>query len=117
MSARTSRELLDELRQAIISERDAAKALDLETMDRLTRRKGSLLQELSAFSRLPAGEEELARQLRHENRRNALLFRSTLAWIRQTLEFFGQRSNNPTYSPAAATVGRHNSGRLLSGRI
>lgn len=101
----------------LLREREAAKALDLDSMNRIMAEKEELLQILAHARALAPDDRELAARIRHENRRNAYLFKATLDWIRQTMEFFGKRTVPATYSANAGAIGATVGGRLLSGRI
>ena len=105
------------LRDLILEERACAIALDMEGLHRAMAEKDTLLRELIMLDAIDDRDKGLAAQIRQENRRNAYLFKSTLGWIRQTMEFFGRAGAAATYSPAAATVSSNVNGRLLSGRI
>lgn len=117
MSTGRNRDHLVRLRDLIIEERECAKALDLPAMSRIMAEKEDLLQILAHVQTLDPADKGIAAQIRHENRRNAYLFKATLGWIRQTMEFFGKRTVTTTYSANAGTVAANVNGRLLSGRI
>lgn len=108
---------LEKLLDTILLERQYAKELELDEMRRVMEEKEAVIQILAHFTKLDPEDQDLARQIRQENRRNALLFRTTLRWIRDTMEFFGKRSVTATYSSGANTVASHVNGRLLSGKI
>ena len=55
--------------------------------------------------------------MQRENRRNAYLFRATLNWIQETMEFFGRKTVPATYNPRGVAQNAAMHGRLLSGRI
>jgi len=105
------------LRDLIIQEREYAKALDIPAMNRIMAEKEELLQILAHAQLLDPADKGIAIQIRHENRRNAYLFKATLGWIRKTMEFFGKRSVTTTYSANAGAIAANVNGRLLSGRI
>ncbi len=117
MSAHTTHEHLLRLRDLLIEERECAKALNLSAMSSVMAEKEELLQILAHAQTIDPGDKKLATQIRHENRRNAYLFKSTLGWIRKTMEFFGKRTVTSTYSSSADTVAAPVNGRLLSGRV
>jgi len=117
MDRENIRELLIQLRDTIQAEREHAKTLDLAAMMEDVRRKDSLIKILNSVKELHPEEQEYARQIQHENRRNAFLFRATLNWIQETMEFFGRRSAPVTYTPYGKTNHSAANGRLLSGRV
>jgi hypothetical protein len=108
---------LKRLHAAILRERESARNLDLEQLAAASLEKAELLQILDASAELGAEERSLAETIRAENRRNAFLFRSTLNWIRESMEFFDQRTTVSSYDPSGRTLNRATGGRLLSGRI
>jgi flagellar biosynthesis/type III secretory pathway chaperone len=109
-------EMLQDLHAVILAERESAKALDLEALQEATLRKEQLLQQLDIEDELAPEDHELASVIRFENRRNAYLLWSALNWIRESMEFFGQRSTPSSYSPTGVLVTGKNGGHLLSGR-
>lgn len=117
MKARTTREYLLALKETIVRERQQAIDLNLDGMFSAMKEKEELLHILAHVKEIDAADQPIAEQIRHENRRNAYLFKSTLGWIRETMEFFGKRTTTSTYSANANTVNSEVNGRLLSGRI
>ncbi len=117
MEARTTHEYLVRLRDIIFVERECAKALDVEGMIAAMNTKEDLVKVLAHVKVIDEQDKPIAAQIRNENRRNAFLFKSTLGWIRQTMEFFGQKTVTSTYSATAYTVASQVNGRLLSGKI
>lgn len=117
MNSERTHDYLIRLRNLILEERACAKTLDMEGMNRVMAEKEEILQILSHVQNIDPADKPIATQIRHENRRNAYLFRATLGWIRQTMEFFGKRTVTSTYSSTASTVAASVNGRLLSGRI
>ena len=117
MERATVRNLLAQLRETIRDEREHAKALDLVAMTADIKRKEALIRALDAVQTLHPDDQELAREIRQENRRNAYLFRATLNWIQDTMEFFGRKTVPVTYSQRGYTQNTTINGRLLSGRI
>ena len=105
------------LRDVILQERECAKSLDMEGMTEAMRTKEAIVQVLAHVKVIDEKDKPIAAQIRAENRRNAFLFKSTLGWIRQTMEFFGQKTVPSTYSSHGYTVASQVNGRLLSGRI
>lgn len=117
MSAGTTRENLMALKQAIIQERQQAISLNLDGFYAAIQEKENILTVLAKVKTLDEADKRLADEIRHENRRNAFLFRSTLGWIRETMEFFGKKTSQSTYSANAGAVNTEVNGRLLSGRV
>jgi hypothetical protein len=117
MEARTTHDYLVRLRDIIFVERECAKALDMEGMIAAMNTKEDLMKVLAHVKSIDDQDKPIATQIREENRRNAFLFKSTLGWIRQTMEFFGQKTVTSTYSASAYTVASQVNGRLLSGKI
>jgi hypothetical protein len=117
MEARTTHDYLVRLRDLIFEERECAKALDMQGMIKAMNNKEELVKMLAHVRAIDEQDKPIARQIREENRRNAFLFKSTLGWIRQTMEFFGQKTVSSTYSASAYTVASQVNGRLLSGKV
>jgi hypothetical protein len=118
MTASTTHEYLVRLRDLILEEREFTKLLDMKSLAVAMQEKESLLQILAHVQQLDAEEDkEMAALIRHENRRNAYLFRATLGWIRETMEFFGKKTVPSSYSANAAIVSAKVNGRLLSGQV
>ena len=117
MTERTTHDYLIRLREVIVEEREHAKRLDITAMTSATGEKERLLLILEHVQRIDEADRELVEEIRHENRRNAYLFKSALGWIRQTMEFFGKRTVTSTYTSSGDTVAAQVNGRLLSGRI
>lgn len=117
METRTTHDYLVRLRDLILQERECAKALDMKGMTNAMQAKEEIIKVLAHIQVIDEQDRPLAAQIRNENRRNAFLFKSTLGWIRQTMEFFGQKTVTSTYSAYGYTVASQVNGRLLSGRI
>jgi hypothetical protein len=117
MNAGTTHEYLVRLLDVIVHERDCAKNLDFAGMISATQEKEQLIQVLAHVKVIDEKDKPIAAQIRHENRRNAYLFKSALGWIRDTMEFFGRRTVTSTYTAAAGEVAANVNGRLLSGRV
>jgi flagellar biosynthesis/type III secretory pathway chaperone len=117
METATTRDYLLRLREVILQERACAKALDMAGMAAAVQTKQEILEVLAHIKSIAEEDRALAAEIRAENRRNAFLFKSTLCWIRETMEFFGRRTAPTTYSAAAGTVTSQIHGRLLSGKI
>ena len=117
METRTTHDYLVRLRDLIFEERECAKALNMKGMIIAMNNKEEIVKVLAHVKVIDEQDKPIANQIREENRRNAFLFKSTLGWIRQTMEFFGQKTVNSTYSASAYTVVSQVNGRLLSGKI
>jgi hypothetical protein len=117
METRTTHDYLVRLRDLILQERECAKALDMKGMTEAVRAKEEIVGVLAHVKIIDKEDRALAAQIRAENRRNAFLFKSTLDWIRETMEFFGQKTVTSTYSAYGSKVASQVNGRLLSGRI
>ncbi|MDO9043239.1 MAG: flagellar protein FlgN, partial [Desulfocapsaceae bacterium] len=92
MTTQRTHDYLVRLRNLIIEEREYAKAMNLPAMAQVMAEKEELLQILAHVQTLDPADKGIATQIRHENRRNAYLFKATLGWIRETMEFFGKRT-------------------------
>lgn len=117
MTAGTTRQYLIRLRDVILEEREFTKVLDLESLAQAMQEKEELIQVLAHVNSLAEDDKEIAASIRHENRRNAYLFKSTLGWIRETMEFFGRRTIAASYAADAGMVNAKINGRLLSGKV
>jgi len=117
MATGTTHQYLIRLHDLILQEREFAKNLDLKSMTTAMTEKAELVQILAHVKIIDEKDKSIAARIRNENRRNAFLFKSTLGWIRETMEFFGQKTVTSTYSPNAYTVNSQVNGRLLSGKI
>jgi len=117
MDRDTVRELLLQLRDTIRAEREHAKMLDVSAMMADTKRKEVLIQALNGAGPLHPDDRQYALDIKNENRRNAFLFRSTLHWIQDTMEFFGKKTVPITYSQYGRSQNNTINGRLLSGSI
>jgi hypothetical protein len=51
-------------------------------------------------------DRQVAREVQQENRSNAYLFRATLNWIQDTMEFFGRKTVPVTYSQSGLSQTR-----------
>lgn len=117
MDRETVRTLLEQLRTTICDEREHAKSLDIAAMMADVKRKEVLIRALNGISTLHPDDQQFAREIQQENRRNAYLFRATLNWIQDTMEFFGRKTVPVTYSQRGLSQNTTINGRLLSGRI
>lgn len=110
-------EYLVRLLEATVQEREYAKSLDMAGLTQIMGEKEELIRYLSLVQVLDDRDRPLADRIRQENRRNAFLFKSTLGWIRELMEFFGKCTVTSTYSSTAASVPSQINGRLLSGKV
>ena len=117
MDRETVRDLLLQLRDTIRAERDHAKMLDMSAMMDDIRRKETLIQTLNHAGPLHPDDRQYAIEIQRENRQNAFLFRATLHWIQDTMEFFGRKTVPITYSQYGHSQNNAINGRLLSGSI
>ncbi len=117
MAARTTHQYLVRLRDVILEEREFTKVLDMDSLANAMREKEELIQVLAHVHQLDEEDGKIAQNIRDENRRNAYLYRATLAWIRETMEFFGKRTVASSYSADAGMVDSKVNGRLLSGQV
>jgi hypothetical protein len=116
-TAGTTHEYLVRLHDIILEEREYTKVLDMESLAVAMQEKEELIQVLAHVSQLDEEDKVIAGTIRDENRRNAYLFKATLGWIRETMEFFGKRTVASSYSADAAVVNSKINGRLLSGKV
>ena len=117
MTREDVRHNLIRLRDLIREEREYAKKMDMDGMATIRAEKETIIALLDGIQELAPEEAHYARQVREENRRNAFLFRSTLNWIQDTMEFFGRTTVPATYGQSGTTATPTINGRLLSGRI
>lgn len=113
--------LLEELRDVVLAERRAAKALRVDDMMEQTDQKERILQELlpllNARGDLDAETKALAGAIYTENLRNAWFFWSALKWVRESLDFMGQAVYPVAYAENGAFSKPRRSGALISGKI
>ncbi|WP_310598922.1 flagellar protein FlgN [Desulfobulbus sp.] len=117
MDRATVHSLLVQLRDIIRDEREHAKALDIQAMMADIQRKEILTRALNGVTELHPDDQKVVQEIRHENRKNAYLFRATLNWIQESMEFFGRKTVPVTYSQSGLSQNNLINGRLLSGRI
>lgn len=117
MTANTTHEYLVRLHDLILEEREYTIVLDMKSLTVAMQEKEELLQVLTHIHQLDEEDKGLASAIRHENRRNAYLFRASLGWIRETMEFFGKKTVPSSYSASAAMINSKVNGRLLSGQV
>jgi hypothetical protein len=117
MNPQTTHDYLVRLRDLILQERHCAIHLDMQGMARTVQEKEEIIKILSHVKSVTESDRPITKEIRDENRRNAFLFKSTLGWIRETMEFFGQKTVTSTYGAHANTVASQVNGRLLSGQV
>ena len=117
MSAGTTHDKLIRLRDLILEERRFAQAFDMGRLNEAMTEKEDIVNYLAFIQEIDTEDRVIASQIRRENRRNAYMFKSTLGWIKETMEFFGKRTVTSTYAADAGTVPAQVNGRLLSGKV
>jgi archaellum biogenesis ATPase FlaH len=117
MSAKTTHDYLVSLKNAILRERQHAINLNMEGMYEAMQEKEEIIATLMHLKEVDKADKSIVDTIKRENLRNAYLFKTTLGWIRETMEFLGKRTVQSTYSPHASSVDAQVNGRLLSGRI
>jgi len=117
MSVKTTHDYLVALKNTILKERECAVNLNMEGMYEAMHEKEELVAVLAHIKEIDEADRLIVSTIKHENRRNAYLFKTTLGWIRETMEFLGKRTVTSTYSSTASSVNAQVNGRLLSGRI
>jgi len=117
MTAGTTHDYLVRLRDVILEEREFTKVLDMDSLMLVMQEKEELIQVLTHTVKLDKADQEIAATIRHENRRNAYLFKATLGWIRETMQFFGKRTVSSGYSADGGITSSKVNGRLLSGQV
>ncbi len=111
-------EQLQHLLDLLIQERNSAKALDLQGLERATRIKQELLSALDQDSLPLSPEEELiARDIQHELKRNAYFFDQALCWVQESLQLVRGNIKSQAYSQGGSMVDSQQGGRLVSGRV
>lgn len=108
---------LEKLYALILRERECAKSFDLEGLTAVNLEKEELLGQLELE---PGGDPELeglAGKIKHENRRNAYLFWSTLRFIRENMSFFNRQVSQPSYGAGGHLVHHGGNGLVLTGRV
>lgn len=113
----TTHDKLLRLRALILEERQHARKLDMESLQAAMQEKEDLINFLVHLQAIDPEDQQIASEIRRENRRNAYLYKSALGWIRETMEFFGKKTVTSTYAADAGTVPSQVNGRLLSGKV
>lgn len=117
MKEPATRHYLQKLKDLILEERRCAINLDQPGMEAVMQEKEEVIKILAHVKILDDADKPLAEEIRRQNRRNAFLFKSTLGWLRSTMEFFGHSTVPSTYGSGANTIASETHGRLLSGRV
>ena len=112
---------LEALRDVILEERQAAKALVVDEMMALTDQKEQLLKEMlplvEDIGALSEEEQAMAEAVHSENLRNAYFFWSALNWVRESVSFIGEKMRPESYGGSGSISREGCSGALISGRI
>jgi len=112
---------LEKLRNVILEERQAAKALVVDEMMALTDQKEQLLREMlplvEDIDTLTDEEQAMAEAVHSENLRNAYFFWSALNWVRESVSFIGEKMRPESYGGSGSITREGYSGALISGRI
>lgn len=118
MTSTSLRTRLLKLHELILRERDCCKAVDLPGLQEVLTEKELLLTDLEPLEAVAGAElRDLAAQVKNENRRNAYLIWATLRFIRESMEFFGRQTGQPSYGAGGRMIQSGGSGLMLSGRI
>ncbi len=110
---------LRRLHELILLERECARSLAMDELQRTLEEKGELLAAMDGLGEedLDAEGRLLAEAIRHDNRRNAYLYWAGLGWVREMMGFFGRQSAPAGYGAAGIVYQTPQGGRLLSGRV
>lgn len=112
---------LAQLKDIIQAERQEAKKLEVDKLLELTAQKESLFKRITpiadAAEWLTPKERELSELVYLENLRNAYFFWSALKWVRESMEFIGDKMYPESYEESGSVIKGRYSGALLSGRI
>ncbi len=118
MNTTSLRNRLLKLHELILRERDCCKAVDLLGLQEVLTEKELLLTDLEPLESVAGAElRELATKVKNENRRNAYLLWVTLRFIRESMEFFGRQTGQPSYGAGGRMIQNGGSGLVLSGRV
>jgi len=118
MNGASLRSGLLKLHELILRERVCCKAVDLSGLQEVLAEKEQLLNDLEPLEAAVGAElRELAAKVKDENRRNAYLIWATLRFIRESMEFFGRQTGQPSYGASGRMIQSGGSGLVLSGRI
>jgi flagellar biosynthesis/type III secretory pathway chaperone len=117
MSNPATRTKLYQLHKLLLQEREYAKCLAVDKMLAISKQKQELIDSLDSLNAIDQEDRALAERIRYENRRNAYLFWSTLNWVRESMEFFGNKVSPCAYNAVGNTLNKACNGRLLSGKV
>jgi hypothetical protein len=119
MGAAVLKQNLRRLHELILLERECARTLAMDELQRTLEEKGELLSAMDGLAEgeLDAEDRALAEAIRHANRRNAYLYWAGLGWVREMMGFFGRQSAPMGYGAAGIVYQAPQGGRLLSGRV
>ncbi|MCF8096075.1 MAG: hypothetical protein K9J79_12025 [Desulfobacteraceae bacterium] len=114
-------EKLKDLRDLILEERRAAKALEVDEMLELTDQKETLLKDLlpmvDSIEMLSPEEKEMAEAVYSENLRNAYFFWTALNWVRDSVGFIREKISCESYGGSGSRANSPYTGALLSGKV
>ena len=108
---------LERFLELLLEEREAAKALDMDRLQKVVAAKEVLLEGLKPRPDEVVGLEGLLRRIDEENRRNAFLLWTGLNWVRDLMGFFGQAAMPQVYGGGGRARALTQGGRLLSGKV
>lgn len=112
------RQKLTLLQQLIHQERECAIQLRIEDLKGLQDKKGLLLMELQSYAgTCPEELKALADHLRNQNRRNARLLSTTLAFLRQRMNSCSREISTVMYGRCGNRIESKSMGLLHTGRI
>lgn len=112
---------LKDLRNLILEERRAAKALEVDEMLELTDQKEAMLKQLlplvDSIEMLSPQEREMAEAVYNENLRNAYFFWTALNWVRDSVGFIRDQISSESYEGSGSMAKSGYAGALLSGKV
>ena len=108
---------LQQLLELLQQEREMAKALDMDGLEKVVAAKETLLAGMDLQPEEVAGHEDLLRRIEQENRRNAFLLWTGLNWVRDLMGFFGKAAMPQVYGHGGSSRTLAEGGRLLSGKV
>jgi hypothetical protein len=117
MSGTDLRAKLETLLELLHEEREKAKALDMQGLQKVVQAKEALLAVLNPQPEEIVGMEDLVRRIDEENRRNAFLLWTGLNWVRELMGFFGKAAMPEVYGGGGQSQVLTRGGRLLSGKV
>ena len=108
---------LEELRRILVEERASIRDLNMDRLMEIQGEKKELLPLLEQQDGVSSHLQEMARDIRFENRRNAYLLKFSLNWIRDLMEMFGRSKQPAAYGRSGNQVVLQMGGGLLSGKV